>query len=209
MALAKVKSRVVTGTFTMSIPGGEVSGPVETFSQAPNKTRTLIRLDVSSLGAGQLVVDQRFDGNVGLILDSLQGNRDIAGNQLENLKNGSFPNPFLDDKEKGVAIDLGSREKIDGRDAFLLIVKPRSGSVVREYIDAETYLELRRVMTTDLPQVGALEQTTEFFDYRDVDGVKIPFRVTSVSTAQTSSIVVTKVEHNVAIDETLFSKPAR
>jgi hypothetical protein len=41
-----------------------------------------------------------------------------------------------------------------------------------------------------------------------VDGVKIPFAIKVASAIQSFTISVTKVEHNVKIDETLFSKPA-
>jgi hypothetical protein len=52
-----------------------------------------------------------------------------------------------------------------------------------------------------------VEQTIEFLDYREVDGVKIPFRLAASSSVQNYTITFTKVEHNVRIDETLFSKP--
>ena len=52
-----------------------------------------------------------------------------------------------------------------------------------------------------------MEQTTELLDYRDVDGVKVPFQVKATSAVQTSSVVISKVEHNATIDEALFSKP--
>jgi hypothetical protein len=60
----------------------------------------------------------------------------------------------------------------------------------------------------DAPQVGEVEQTTEFFDYRDVDGVKVPFTVKATSAVQSSTVTITKVEHNTRIDDALFSKPA-
>jgi len=41
-----------------------------------------------------------------------------------------------------------------------------------------------------------------------VDGVKVPFHITSSSQVQTSNVVITKVEHNTAIDPAIFSKPA-
>jgi hypothetical protein len=208
-ALGKLKSRSMIGTITLSTPGGDVSGPVEIFNQEPNKSRTLIKLDLSSLGAGQMIFDQRFDGTSGYVLDSLQGNRDIAGNQLENMKNSSFPNPLLNYKEMGATVELGAKEKVGEREAYLLIVKPKSGSVARQYIDAESYLPIRLVMKVDIPQIGEVEQTTEFLDHRDVDGVKIPFQIKSASAVQTSIIIITKVEHNTKIDEALFSKPTR
>jgi hypothetical protein len=55
---------------------------------------------------------------------------------------------------------------------------------------------------------GDIEQTSEAFDYREVDGVKVPFRVKNSSTVQSFEITYTKVEHNVKVDEALFSKPA-
>lgn len=206
-ALAKVKSRTMTGTIALNTPVGELAGPIEVMNQAPNKSRSLIKLDLSAVGAGELTVDQRFDGTAGFVADSMQGNRDITGNQLENMKNATFPTPFLDYKERGVTVELGAREKVGGKDAFLLTIKPKSGPAVRQWVDAETYLPVRVVVKVEVPQMGEVEQTTEFSDFRDVDGVKVPFTIKSSSSAQSFTITVTKVEHNGKIDETLFSKP--
>ena len=206
-ALAKLTSRSMSGTMTLSTPAGDVSGPVEIVNQQPNKSRTLIRMDLSSIGAGQMVFDQRFDGISGYVLDSLQGNRAITGNQLENMKNGSFPSPLLNYKERGATMELAGKEKVGERDTYVLIFKPRIGSVVRQYLDAESYLPLKVMVKVEAPQVGEFEQTTELLDYRTVDGLKIPFLIRSTSSVQNSTIAITKVEHNVRIDDTLFSKP--
>ncbi len=206
-ALGKLKSRALTGTITLSTPGGEVSGPVEVLTQEPNKSRTLINLDLSALGAGPMTLDQRFDGTTGYIRDSLRGNRDITGAQLETMRNASFPSPLLNYKERGTTVELGGKEKVGDREAYVLIVKPKSGSVMRHFIDATSYLPIKGVLTIDAPQMGEVEQTTEFSDFRDVDGVKVPFTVKITSPLQNSTVTVTKVEHNTKIDETLFSKP--
>jgi hypothetical protein len=164
---------------------------------------------LSALGAGQLVLDQRFNGTSGYAMDSLQGNRDITGNQLDNLRNGSFPSPLLNYKEMGATATLGGKEKVGDREAYALILEPPSGSVVRQYIDAETYLPIRNVLKVDVPQLGQeVEQTIDFLDYREVDGVKLAFELRATSAVQNFTIIMTKVEHNVRIDEALFSKPA-
>ena len=59
-ALEKITSRTMAGTITVSTPVGDISGPIEVIAQTPNKSRTLITLDLSSVGAGRMVVDQRF-----------------------------------------------------------------------------------------------------------------------------------------------------
>ncbi len=177
-------------------------------AQRPNKSRTLIKLDLTALGAGPMTVDQRFDGTSGYVIDTLQGNRDITGNQLDNMKNGMFPNPLLNYKENGATVELGGKEKVGDRETYVLIMKPKSGSVAKQFIDTESYLPIKLVVKVDVPQVGELEQMTELSDYREVDGVKIPFKVKVSSAVQNFTLTVTKVEHNTKIDEALFSKPA-
>ena len=208
-ALAKVKSRSMTGTIAVSTPVGELSGPVEITNMAPNKVRTLIKLDLTAVGAGEMTVDQRFDGTTGFVADSMQGNRDITGDQLEGMRNATFPSPFLDYQERGVTVELGAKEKVGDREAFLLTVKPKTGAPVRQFIDAETYLPLRVITKIELPQMGVVEQTSDFSDLREVDGVKVPFTIKSSSAAQSFTITLTTVEHNGKIDETVFSKPAK
>jgi hypothetical protein len=196
------------GTIALSTPAGDIAGSIEILNVAPNKSRTLIKADLSALGAGQLVLDQRFDGTSGYALDTLQGNRDITGNQLDNLRNGSFPHPFLNYKEMGVTAQVSGKERVGEREAYVVIFEPPSGSVVRQYIDAETYLPIKVVVKVDVPQLGQeVEQTTEFLDYREVDGIKLPFRLMATSAVQNYTITITKVEHNVRVDEALFSKP--
>lgn len=208
-AFEKLKSRSTTGTITLTTPAGDVSGSVEVLNQAPNRSRTLIKADLSAFGAGELVLDQRFNGISGYSMNTLQGNNEITGNQLDNLRNGSFPNPLLNFKAMGTTVRLGGKEKVGEREAYLMIFEPTSGSVVRQYVDAETYLPIKAVMKVDVPQLGQeMEQTTEFLDYREVDGIKLPFRLVATSSVQNYTIIITKVEHNLPIDDTLFSKPA-
>jgi outer membrane lipoprotein-sorting protein len=207
-ALAKVTSRSTTGTMTLTLPNGPVSGTIEILNQQPNKSRTVTKLDLTSMGAGQLTREQRFDGAAGYILDSLQGNREITGNQLENLKNTAFPTPLLTYKERGATVELAGKEKVDGRDAYVLLFKPKTGSVARNFIDAETYLPARIVVKLDIPEAGGeVEQTSDLSDYRVVDGIKIPFAIRVSSQIQNFTVAVTKVEHNVTVDGTLFARP--
>ena len=44
-------------------------------------------------------------------------------------------------------------------------------------------------------------------DYRDVDGVKLPFLLKVSSTAQNYTIAISKIENNIAVDEKQFVKP--
>jgi outer membrane lipoprotein-sorting protein len=209
-ALGKITSRTMTGTIALSTPAGEVTGTIQVFGKAPNKTRSLIKVDLSQFGIGELVVDQRFDGTAGYVLDSMNGNRDITGNQLDNMRNAVFPTPFLTYKEHGSKVELLGKEKVGDRDAYVLQVTPKSGSSSKQYFDAETYMLLKTLTTVNVPQLGRdVEQTGEFADYRAVDGVKLAHTVKSTNPVQAFTITMTAVEHNKEIDDASFAKPEK
>jgi hypothetical protein len=206
-AMEKIKTRVMTGDIALTTPVGDIPGTVEITSALPNKSRTVIKADLTSVGAGPLVIDQRFDGVSGYVLDSLQGNRDITGNQLDNMKANSFPHPFLNYKANGIAVKVAGKSKVADRDAYELVFEPSAGSPVRQFVDAESYLPVRTIIKVNLPQVGDLEQTATVSDFREVDGVKVPFKIEMTSPATGFTMTFTKVVNNVQVDEKAFSKP--
>jgi zinc protease len=209
-ALSKIRSRTMTGTIALSTPGGDISGAIEVYNKAPNKSRSVIKLDLSQFGAGPVAIDQRFDGTTGYVVDPLQGNRELTGDQLENQKNGSFPTPMLDYKERGVTATLLPKEKVAGRDTFVLQLAAKKGTPIKYYIDAETYMLVRSAVTVNVPQLNAdVESTVDFSDYRMIDGVKIPFVTKLSSSVQNYTITVSKVEHNTDIDDKSFVKPEK
>ena len=208
-ALGKLQSRVSTGTITVSVQGTEISGPIESYAKAPNKSRTYFRLDLSQFGGAEMVVDQRCDGKTGFAGNSVQGDREITGNRLQTMLNASFPTPLLNYKEAGAKVELVGKDKVVARDAYVVRYIPKAGWIVTQSFDAETYLLLRMVLKVDAPEAGGeIEETVDPSDYREVDGVKVPFTVKVVNPMQSLTITFTKVEHNKPIDEAMFSKPA-
>jgi hypothetical protein len=206
-AIGRIRTRVSTGTVTVTTPLGELSGTVESFAKAPNKSRTLVKIDLTSFGAGQLINDQRFDGNSAYVIDSLNGNRDITGTQLDAMKNNGFPTAWLDYRVRGHAIALVGREPVAGKPAFVLEITPKIGPRARTWIDVESHLVVKTSVRIDAPSVGEVEQITEFNDYRTVDGVKVAFSVKSINSMQTVAATLTGVTHNVEVDDTSFTKP--
>ena len=206
-ALAKVTSRHTVGTMTVSTPGGDLPGTIEVFNQAPNRVRTLINLDLSAVGAGAMTLDQRFDGTSGFAMDTMRGDGPMPAAQVENMRNTAFPTPLLAYKERGAKLALAGKEKLGDRDVYALTLTPASGSPLRLFVDVESYLVTKAVITTEIPEMGPLEQSTEFSDYRDVDGVKVPFHVKGTSAVQTFTVNLTKVEQNTTIDPAVFTKP--
>lgn len=204
-ALAKLTSRRATGTVSISTPGGDLTGPIELSYKAPNKSRAYMQLDLSAVGvADKMTIEQKFDGTAGWMLNSMQGDTAITGNQLENMKNNSFPSSLLTYKESGIKIEVLPREQIAGKDVIVLTATPKTGSATKLYLDASTYLVVRSVAKLESPEMGTVEQTSDLSDYRTVDGVKMAFMIVNTNPVQTLTIKIDKVEHNVPLDDALF-----
>ena len=61
-------------------------------------------LDLSALGGSEMVVDQRCDGKTAFASNSMQGDREITGSQLQAMLNASFPSPLLIYKDAGATV---------------------------------------------------------------------------------------------------------
>lgn len=205
-ALSKLTSRHGVGTISLALPVGELSGTVETWARTPNKSRALLSIDLSPMGMSEhMVVDQRFDGTSGWVLNSLEGNTEITGDQLAGMRNNVFPTSLMTYKEQGTTITVLPRESVSGRDAIVLQVTPKSGPGSKLYLDARTYLMIKSVTRTNAPDMGEIDQVSEASDYRAVDGVQVPFKVANSNAIQTVTITLKSVQHNVAIDDAMFS----
>lgn len=207
-ALSKLTSRHATGTIVLTIPGAELSGPVELFLKAPNKSRAVMTLDLSAVGgSGTLEVQQIFDGTAGWAINPMQGDQPITGTQLENMKDNMFPTPFLTPLPGTTKLTLLPNETVDGKSWIVLQITRASGNNTKVYFDPATYLIGRSASMIDNPETGAkMALVSTSTDYRTVDGVKVPFKIVNSSDIQTITIVLNKVEHNVAMDDAMFSK---
>ncbi len=78
---------------------------------------------------------------------------------------------------------------------------------VRLYFDETSGLLLRQVRYTDTP-IGRNPTQIDYADYREVDGVKVPFRWTLSRVNGRFTIQIEEAKQNVAIDDAKFSKPA-
>lgn len=206
-AMGKITSRSTKGSIVVTSPAGDLPGTIEVLNEAPNKVRTLLNLDLTAVGAGSLTVDQRFDGTNAYSMDSMRGDTEVTGDRLATLRNGAFPSPLIGYKDHGTKIVLAGKEKVGDKDAYVLSITPSAGPAARLWVDAESYLPVKASTTVDTPETGPLEQITEFADYRDVNGVKVPYKLTATSAVQSYVVKVTSIEQNIKIDSALFVKP--
>lgn len=89
----------------------------------------------------------------------------------------------------------------------LVVQGTKGGAIVTLYFDEETGLLTRSVRSTPSP-VGRLPVRIDYSDYRDVNGLKMPFKWTMTWLDGRSNFEIEGYQPNVAIDAARFNRPA-
>ena len=108
------------------------------------------------------------DAKGGWIRDK-DGVRDLTSQQFDALRQSSHPLEPFHTSSMGDDVRVSDSEKIGDRHAWVVTT-----ASARYWFDAESGLLLRRVLYVDSP-IGRIPQQTDFDDYRDVGGFKVPF----------------------------------
>jgi hypothetical protein len=102
---------------------------------------------------------------------------------------------------------VGLPATIDDREVQVVQGTGGSGSLVTLYFDPRSGLLVRSVHYADSP-VGRLPTQTDYSDYREVAGVKMPFRWTVTWLDGRSTIQLTDAQPNVPVDAAKFARPS-
>ena len=100
------------------------------------------------------------------------------------------------------------RVVLDGRPVFLVHAAPAQGRQRLIYLDTENGLTLGYDEVQDVPGIGMVGCEVRFFDYRDIEGVQIPFRVTEkypTPMLGTSTYQIEKIETRLTLKKDPFA----
>lgn len=194
-----IKSRVIRGRVELS---GEVAswGQLIIYAKAPNKSLTV--MNVQPMGQVKHGYDGRDFWNVGNRIGSLNlTGASLAGFSTEaNLYRGLKLREFY----RGIKV-LGIVKEKDG-EWYLVEAYPRVGGAENLFFESKTGLLTGRDLTEQTPQ-GPMKVEIRYSDFREVDGVKLPFKIIQTMPNLKFVFTVTEVKHNVAVDDMLFEKP--
>lgn len=202
--LEKVNSRSAKGTF--EIIGVALAGPFEMHAKAPNKALMIMTVP------GQSIMKEGFDGTVGWQQDPDDGVVDKTGLEAGTAMRDAdfyqplelraqYPNLFFKGQSKLALFKTNGQR---GAERELLVLEaPRNGWPRRFYFDANSGLLVR---AEERNQADAVTSAIEYDDYREVDGVKVPFVLHYIEDTQ-FIIKLTEVKQNTTIDDAVFVKP--
>ena len=102
---------------------------------------------------------------------------------------------------------VGVPSEIDDKTVQVVQGSRPGGALATFYFDSQSGLLVRLVRYAN-SRVGRLPTQTDYSDYRDVSGIKIPFRLKVTWLDGQENIELTDVQVNGPIDAAKFAKPA-
>jgi outer membrane lipoprotein-sorting protein len=181
----------------------------------PGKVRTEVDIQGSKM-------IQVYDGKTGWMIAPWLGTdepQDMSEDQIGQLKEqADFEGKLWNWKDKVVSLELIGKEDMEGTEVYKLkmIEKDENlsddnpiGNTRFVYIDAESFV----ILKLNLKQkIQGIDMEIDVFqsNYKDVEGVIMPFGMKTVINGKTSDeVTIDSYKFNAEIDDALFEKPVK
>ncbi len=96
---------------------------------------------------------------------------------------------------------------IEGKKVYDIELSAKSGATLTVTLDANTHLMVEQSFQVHSP-LGSMPVTIRSTDYRDVDGMKIPYKQVTDASLMELTQELTVVELNATVDESTFAMPS-
>ncbi|WP_282162007.1 M16 family metallopeptidase [Ulvibacterium marinum] len=137
-----------------------------------------------------------LDGDMGYMV--MQGQRkDLREEELKKAKEESAPFPELNYLNNNVVLE--GIETIEGKKAYKLRISDEKSI----FYDMESGLKLQEVNTTEM-QGQKMQQTLIYDDYKEVSGIKFPFKLTQSMGPQSMEFFVQEIKVNEGVSDADF-----
>ncbi|HEY3579128.1 MAG TPA: serine hydrolase, partial [Pyrinomonadaceae bacterium] len=204
--LRKHNSSLITIEVDLENQGVQAKGTIS--ARAPNMTASELTFMALDKKLGTQVT--YFDGNNGGEMVSFAPAETYSGKRLEDIKAAADFYDVLNWKKNYQKITFKKMGKVGDEEVYVIERRNEKGTPVTDYVSTKSFLVLRRDSIIASETSGLeLPQTEWFSDYRNVDGVMVPFKQVSNNIAN-GDIVVRVIDYkfNADIPESVFSKPA-
>ena len=223
-ALAKIKARVALG---IAKKDSDAAVPAAIMSEAPNRLSAIYQFEGYNW---QLI----YDGGKAIFRPTISRAAGVVMHKYEEMlasgtmfNSVSLYNALTAGESADVKFEAKGTKKVRNRPAQVVEVKQGKAQPVRLYFDSETFMWVRteygsvhitKDMGTFTNAVGSKdeESTIDFYvetsDFREVDGLKLPFKLEMVATAPilkqrnvgTITTTINEYRHNIPIDPKMF-----
>ncbi len=162
------------------------------------------------LSDGQ-ILKQGYDGKTGWMQASWMGSSEpveLTGPDLKTIEEmGNLEGDLWKWREKGHKLKLIGQEEIDSNQVHHLILTKSDGDIDELFIDVNSYI-LHKMLRKTMINGSEVEVEIHFDDYRNIEGVLLPFTVEQYFNGQLGMTVkIKEVKFDIEVDDNLFNKP--
>ena len=198
-AIDRLKSFRMKGTFELSVLNER--GKLEIWGKDPDKTLAVI--EFPRFG----VLKKGFDGQTRWVQTPAGTFTDSSPQEIAEMEKDTEVYSAARIRNMFESMKLDSRARLSGRDMYVVEGKPQKGPSEKLFFDVENGLLVRWDMARRNPQRGTVFVKVHLNDYRDVDGVKVPFNVRFSFESFSFTVKTDELEHNIPLDDSFFKKP--
>lgn len=197
-AYQAVKSRHLTAT--IEFVGQGISGKIDTKQVLPDKVIT--QTELTGFGA----IEQGMVGDIAWTRNPMEGLRLLEGKEFEQFKlqNASEFLALSPEKYFTSIQHIGEGE-VDGKKVHRIALEGESGKMVQSY-DIESGLMVQMEMSVVTPG-GEIPAVSKVSDYRDVNGVKVPFSAVSTVGPMQMKVTFSEIKTNIDFPASTFAVP--
>lgn len=193
--LKKIKD--VTVKMNASIQGQTIN--VTRYNKAPNKFAMAMTM-------GPMVIQkQSFDGVKGKV-SGMQGNKDVEGDELEDLKTNSVMFNDVNYAAAGSKFTLLGVEPIDGKDAYKIEVIKKNGDKETEWYGVSSNMQVKAMQVKDAGEEGGgtITIVSLFSEYKVVNGINYAHKIKQTFGPQILDMEVVSIEQNTKLGNDIF-----
>ena len=205
-ALEGIQTRVKEASYTrpkLVNPSGKLSG-LEVYEKAPNKLLWV------TTGPDGTVISQGYNGKVGWIKTPTE-QREMTSAEVALFRERAEIYRELNFKNLYSSLRVVNKQKIGEHDVYYVSGTNLNGKRERLYFDMTTGLLVRRVVLSKTI-LGLDPVQIDYLDYREVNGVKLPFTL-EISYLDSSHYNTTRkfsqIRNNVPVDDAKFEVPSK
>jgi len=194
-AAAKISTRVQKGMLTV----GTAQFPVEILAKGPTNRVTTVRFPNGESVTG-------FNQLAGWLSTPGRGVHDMSSAEVDAAHLDAYPQFAVDPRQIFKELHVQGQGRVDGRSVFVVSAIRDNYPPVQLYFDQESGLVMRLLRYIDTP-LGLDPAEIDYADYREVEGVKIPFRWTIARPGGRFTIQINQMQTNVSAGDEKFAKP--
>jgi outer membrane lipoprotein-sorting protein len=126
--------------------------------------------------------------------------------KLGKLKLEAAMNFLLDPEAHGVSLELTGIETVDSTECYKIELTTEGGTKWVQFYAIDSGLKIKEVKEVETTQ-GSFQQETFYGDYKEIDGLKFPFKIKQSFGMQTIEMNVSSVKLNEGLKDSIFEIP--